>query len=226
LDVNQFKEKKNGFSYLTWTHAWSEFKKVYPDATYKVWKDDSGRPYTSDPDLGYMCFVSVSNGKEEHEMWLPVMDAANKAMKNKPYEYTVRSGKKRVEAATMFDVNKTIMRCFVKCLAMFGLGLYIYSGEDLPPEDEEQKQKEEELRFAAEAKKRIDAQNSIMDTLEKTLTAEESAEFCKLLSDASKGDASFMQRPIKWLQGVLKKIEGMTGEEIKSKFEEMKNEQL
>ena len=51
-----------------------------------------------------------------------------------------------VEAASMFDVNKAIMRCLVKNLAMFGLGLYVYAGEDLPedaapqPEAEPQKQ--------------------------------------------------------------------------------------
>ena len=51
-----------------------------------------------------------------------------------------------VEAASMFDVNKAIMRCLVKNLAMFGLGLYVYAGEDLPedaapqPESEPQKQ--------------------------------------------------------------------------------------
>ena len=40
--------------------------------------------------------------------------------------------KKTVEPASMFDINKTIMRCLVKNIAMFGLGLYIYAGEDLP----------------------------------------------------------------------------------------------
>jgi DNA-directed RNA polymerase subunit RPC12/RpoP len=75
------------------------------------------------------------------------MDGANKAMKAIPYTYKVadwqydrQQGKrvkvgdieKTVEAMTMFDVNKTVMRCLVKNLAMFGLGLYIYAGEDLP----------------------------------------------------------------------------------------------
>ena len=68
-----------------------------------------------------------------HTMWLPVMDSANKAMKSEGYTYDTRYKKDiPVEPATMFDVNKTIMRCLVKNLAMFGLGLYIYSGEDLP----------------------------------------------------------------------------------------------
>ena len=58
----------------------------------------------------------------------------------------VDSQRLRKEQPDMFDVNKAIMRCLVKNLAMFGLGLYVYAGEDLPedaapqPEAEPQKQ--------------------------------------------------------------------------------------
>ena len=60
------------------------------------------------------------------------MDGANKSMKEVSYTYSTRFGDKTVEAATTFDINKTMMRCLVKNLAMFGLGLYIFAGEDLP----------------------------------------------------------------------------------------------
>ena len=53
-------------------------------------------------------------------------------MKKTPYTYTTKYGEKSVDAYTMFDINKTIMRCLTKNLAMFGLGIYIYAGEDLP----------------------------------------------------------------------------------------------
>ena len=90
-------------------------------------------PYVYDENTGYMVFTTVTIEELTHEMWLPVMDGANKAMKNKPYTYDTRYKKGVVvEAATMFDINKTIMRCLAKNLAMFGLGLYIYAGEDLP----------------------------------------------------------------------------------------------
>ena len=85
--------------------------------------------------MGYMCSTEVTIKGETLEMWLPVMDGANKAMKLEAYEYTTRYGKKSVKGATMFDINKTIMRCLVKNLAMFGLGHYIYAGEDLPQDD-------------------------------------------------------------------------------------------
>ena len=132
VNVNQFTEKKNGLTYLTWSHAWTEFKKRYPNAEYEVQKFEGGKPYFEDENLGIMVFTKVSIELLEYEMWLPVMDGANKSMKREGYSYTTRFGEKQVAPASMFDVNKTIMRCLVKNLAMFGLGLYIYAGEDLP----------------------------------------------------------------------------------------------
>jgi len=132
---------RNALKYLSWSEAWGEFVKVYPDATYEVVKNKDGLPYFSD-EAGAMVYVKVTANNLTHEMWLPVMDGANKAMKNKPYTYQVKEyvdGKatgqmieKSVDSFTMFDVNKTIMRCLTKCLAMFGLGLYIYNNEDMP----------------------------------------------------------------------------------------------
>lgn len=132
LNVNEYVEKKQGLSYLTWSFAWAEFKKIYPDATYEVKKDEQGRCYFGDAEIGYMVYTSVTAGDLTYEMWLPVMDNANKSMKLNAYKYKTRTGEKSVEAISMFDINKAVMRCLVKNLAMFGLGLYIYAGEDLP----------------------------------------------------------------------------------------------
>lgn len=137
INVNDKVEKKSGLTYLSWAFAWAEVKKIYPDAFYIIKRFD-GLPYVFDPKTGYMVFTEVTIEGHTHEMWLPVMDGANKAMKDEAYKYTTKYGEKTCDAADMFDINKTIMRCLVKNLAMFGLGLYIYAGEDLP-EDEEQK---------------------------------------------------------------------------------------
>lgn len=131
LNVNGKTEQKNGLTYLSWAWAWAEFKKVYPEATYEVVKFD-GLPYAYDTNTGYMVYTKVTADGITHEMWLPVMDGANHAMKSERYEIQTKYKKIPVEPATMFDVNKTIMRCLTKNLAMFGLGLYIYAGEDLP----------------------------------------------------------------------------------------------
>lgn len=138
INVNDKTEKKNGLTYLSWAYAWAEFKKVHPNATYEIKKFEGGIPYAYDENTGYMVYTSVTVDDLTHEMWLPVMDYKNAAMKS--VEYNSRNGK--VAPATMFDINKTIMRCLTKNLAMFGLGLYIYAGEDLP-EDAEQVAKEE-----------------------------------------------------------------------------------
>ena len=137
INVNDKVEQKNGLTYLSWAWAWAEVKKNYPSATYKVVKDEaSNMPFVYDKYMGYMCSTEVTIKGETLEMWLPVMDGANKAMKLEAYEYSTRYGNnKTVKGATMFDINKTIMRCLVKNLAMFGLGHYIYAGEDLPQDD-------------------------------------------------------------------------------------------
>ena len=70
--------------------------------------------------MGYMVQTEVTAGDKTYEMWLPVMDIRNN---------TVLQPK-------MTEINKAIMRCLTKNLAMFGLGLYIYAGEDLPSSSE------------------------------------------------------------------------------------------
>lgn len=134
INVNGHIEKKKDLTYLSWPYAWAEVKKKYPNATYKIHLfGEKQLPYVFDENVGYMVFTDVTINDLTHTMWLPVMDSANKTMKSTSYTYSTKFKKDiPVEAATMFDVNKTIMRCLVKNLAMFGLGLYIYSGEDLP----------------------------------------------------------------------------------------------
>ena len=140
LNVNDKVEKRtdgqNELSYLSWSFAWAEFKKVYPTATYRIMKfpqpDGTLVPYMFDKNTGYMVNTVINADGIEYEMWLPVMNSTNKAMRDVAYSYKTKYGEKTVEPASMFDVNKAIMRCLVKNMAMFGLGLYIYAGEDLP----------------------------------------------------------------------------------------------
>lgn len=157
INVNENTEKKNGLTYLSWAWAWTELKKVYPDATYQIRQFD-GKPYLYDENLGYMVMTEMTVDGITHEMWLPVMDGANKAMKDK--EYTGKKGKYEftVQPATMFDINTAIMRCLTKNISMFGLGLYIYAGEDLPEESEEKKKEAEEQKKAEAEAKKIETQ--------------------------------------------------------------------
>jgi hypothetical protein len=126
INVNEHVEKKDNLTYLSWAWAWSVTKKECPDASYKILETEY------DEVLGFMCHTNVTIEGQTLEMWLPVMDGKNKSMKKQAYTYTTKYGDKTVEAATTFDINKTLMRCLVKNLAMFGLGIYIFAGEDLP----------------------------------------------------------------------------------------------
>lgn len=169
IDCSTHTEKKNGLTYLSWVWAWKEFKKAHPDATYEI-KHWDGKPYLADELLGYMVETSITAGGETHAMWLPVMNNANKAMKDKPYEIKTASGKTIVvEAATMFDINTAIMRCLVKNIAMFGLGLYIYAGEDLPELSETTLAEKREAEQAAKLARMKEKIKLMLDALDPTV---------------------------------------------------------
>ena len=136
IDVSEFVETKKGSSeksYLPWSNAWGELIKNYPDAEYEIERfGEEQLPYLKTKE-GYMVFTKVTICGHTREMWLPVQDANFETMKEEPYEITRKSGQVvPVAAADMSDINKAIMRCLVKNIAMFGLGLNVYQGEDLP----------------------------------------------------------------------------------------------
>ena len=115
-------EKKMNLSYLSWAWAWQVLMENYPNATYQFYENaDTGVPYVAMPDGSAEVRCRISIGSCVREMWLPVMDYKNNAVEN----------------PSARQVSDTKMRCLVKCLAMFGLGHYIYAGEDLPNADEE-----------------------------------------------------------------------------------------
>lgn len=145
-NVNKYTEDRDGLTYLSWAHAWEEVIKEYPDATYKIKKDDNNNPFFGNKDIGYMVYTEITIDEITREMWLPILDSKHKTIKLEPYQYKTRYGVKNVNALTMFDVNKAIMRCLTKNIAMFGLGIYIYSGEDLPTTEKEESEKEEVIK--------------------------------------------------------------------------------
>ena len=124
INVNSKTEKKGRFTYLTWSFAWSELKKVSPNFTSKVYHDENtNMPYFASK-AGVIVKVGVTVEGLEHINYLPVMDFKNAAI--------------APEKVTMMDVNKAIQRSTVKAIALHGLGLYIYAGEDLPEEVKEE----------------------------------------------------------------------------------------
>lgn len=120
INVSGKTEKKNGLTYLSWAYAWAEVKKLYPNATYKVYERDTQWGPVNYFTDGRTCWVKVGvtiNGLEHIEM-LPVMDYRNKS---------IPLGK-----VSSVDVNKSVQRCITKAAARHGLGLYIFAREDYP----------------------------------------------------------------------------------------------
>lgn len=158
INVNDMVDKKQTkqtdgttLTYLSWASAFQVAMENFPDLEYEVERNpETGMPYWYDPLTGYMVFTKVTIGCQTNEMWLPVMDGTNHAMKAEPYQVQTKYKKFTVPAATMCDINKAIMRCLVKNLSMFGLGLYIYRGEDLP-DGESQSQNTAQAQQAQQA---------------------------------------------------------------------------
>lgn len=124
IDVKGKVKSKNNLTYLPWSSAWSEVSKIYPDATFHVHPqimDENGnkRFWHDDGKTGWVEVSVKINGKEIKET-LAIMDFKNKAIP--------------ADQITSVDANKSMKRCLVKAIAMHGLGLYIYEGEDLPEE--------------------------------------------------------------------------------------------
>lgn len=125
LNVNEHIEKKNNLSYLSWAWAWAEALKADPAATYQIHIFEEfgadGRkrtvPYMNINGTAMVMVTATLFGKSM-ACQLPVMDHRNKAIPD----------------PDAFAVNTALMRCMAKALALHGLGLYIYAGEDLPEE--------------------------------------------------------------------------------------------
>jgi len=123
INVNDHTEKKNGLTYLSWAWAWAEVLKADPAATFEVQTFDNDKmttmPYM-DVNGTALVWVTVTMFGKPMTCMLPVMDYRNKPILN----------------PDAFAVNTAIMRCMTKAVALHGLGLYIYAGEDLPESDE------------------------------------------------------------------------------------------
>ena len=119
INVNDHVEKKGNLSYLSWAWAWAEVLKIDPGAQWTAHEWDNS-PVMVLRNGTAMVKVSVEIKGDIKTCILPVMDNRNRAIVD----------------PDAFAVNSAIMRCLTKAIAMHGLGLYIYAGEDLPEGEE------------------------------------------------------------------------------------------
>ena len=128
-NVNEHVEKKNGLSYLSWAWAWAEALKADPKASYKI-EMFNCKCYMEINGTA-MVFVTVTMFGKPMTCQLPVMDNFNRPIPIEGVTTTNKYGKEVTTKLDSFNVNTAIMRCMTKALALHGLGMYLYSGEDL-----------------------------------------------------------------------------------------------
>lgn len=117
INVNDHIERKGQFAYLSWPFAVAQLRQADPSATWEVRRFD-GLPFLR-TETGYYVEVAVSVQGVTLSQIHPVLDG-----KNRP-----------IFEPTSFDINASIQRALVKAIALHGVGLYIYAGEDLPEVD-------------------------------------------------------------------------------------------
>lgn len=126
VDVSGHIEKKNGFSYVSWPFAVAELRKRHPSATWEVIRFD-GKPFLQ-TECGYFVEVAVTIDSVTLSQIHPVLDHRNKP----------------IQTPDSFHINTSIQRALVKAIALHGLGLCVYAGEDLPPDVKAEQQAEAE----------------------------------------------------------------------------------
>lgn len=138
VNVREKIERKGNLDYLSWANAWAMLKQVHPDAQRIVYESPfTGFNYFTDGKTAYVKVGIVVNGLE-HIDYLPVMDYRNNAIP--------------VDKVTSMDVNKTIQRSTAKAIAMHGLGLSLWTGEDIPElTSAPQQESRDELRKDSES---------------------------------------------------------------------------
>lgn len=123
INVNTYVEKKNGLPYLSWAWAVDYMSRLDETAEWE-YREWDGKPYLKLPDETCMVYCTVTFGGKKRTAHLPVMDHRNKAIQN----------------PDAFQINTTMQRALVKAIALHGLGLYIYAGEDLPKDEADKKE--------------------------------------------------------------------------------------
>jgi len=197
IDVNAYTELKGKLTYLKWSAAFRILEQNAEAISYKIIETNDGLVYWDSP-LGLLVKTEMTVDGITKGMILPVMDNNNAPMYSTPGK--VIRWNKEVErpVATIFDINTAIMRCYVKNIAMFGLGNYIYEGHTEPEAENITDAKVLNLEELERLKKEKDAEDEVVrkkklwtdfcaDLKEEKISREQFLEFHKInLTDKAK----------------------------------------
>lgn len=152
ININPHVEQDyKGLSYLSWATAYKLAMDKDPAMNYEIVQDNDGMPFFSRGDV-HIVKTKVTMFGETKEMFLPIMDNKHNAV-TKPNSR---------------QVNDNIMRCLAKNIAMFGIGLPLYVGEDLAQFKDDASNNKSKKTTETEFKKAIDMINSLANTEEKS----------------------------------------------------------
>lgn len=160
VDVSNHVEKirlgGSSLSYVSWAWAWNFVKAKFPDTPTPV--------YTKYPELLFNKDGYQATGREVPYLTTPTgtMVECTVTIEGEPYTeslYVMDNKNRAVINPNMQQINKTQKRCLVKALALAGLGLSIYAGEDLPMADinEADKQQAEQRKEQVNQQRKMSA---------------------------------------------------------------------
>ncbi|MGG0179254.1 MULTISPECIES: DUF1071 domain-containing protein [Bacillus cereus group] len=194
IDCTEHVEKKGRFSYLSWAWAVKKLREVDPTATWEVKRFD-GVPYLK-TDCGYFVEVEVTVQGLPLSQIHPILNNQNKP----------------IAEPSSFDINTSIQRCLVKAIALHGLGLYIYAGEDLPEVQEEMITAQQVGAIKLNIKKLATLRKVDEDTIKGHLSIKEVAEL------TLKQAEEVLKKSTKWVKQAEKEVaeakEKETAEEV------------
>ncbi|PDY91468.1 Sak single strand annealing protein [Bacillus toyonensis] len=183
IDCSEHVEKKGRFSYLSWAWAVKKLREVDPTATWEVKRFD-GVPYLK-TDCGYFVEVEVTVQGLPLSQIHPILDNQNKP----------------IAEPNSFDINTSIQRCLVKAIALHGLGLYIYAGEDLPEIQEDPVSSQQVGAIKLNIKKLATLRKVDEDTIKGHLSITEITELTKAQAD------EVIKTLTKWVKSAEKETE-------------------
>lgn len=183
IDCSDHVEKKGRFSYLSWAWAVKKLREVDPTATWEVKRFD-GVPYLK-TDCGYFVEVEVTVQGLPLSQIHPILNNQNKP----------------IAEPNSFDINTSIQRCLVKAIALHGLGLYIYAGEDLPEVQEDPVSSQQVGVIKLNIKKLATLRKVDEDTIKGHLSVTEITELTKTQAD------EVIKKLAKWVKQAEKETE-------------------
>ena len=200
VNVQELVESKGQFTYLSWSHAATELLKKFPDSTWEVheYQIDNTNEKITQPymktDTGYFVKVTVTVDGISRTQIHPVLDNRNQTIEN----------------PNAFQINTSIQRCFAKAVALHGLGLYIFAGEDLPESDRPERLTPQQLKLMNNLVKKMEEVSIPLTEVVKIKNAIKNDRF----------NSSNFSTSVKAIEAAIEKHKNLTGqskEEVKAK---------